>query len=85
MMLEGHSDRLNDEAKKLLNSIRRNALRMDELIVALLGLSKAGRQKMHMGDVDMGKLVKEVVNEIMHGSSEQTLVTAPSYLLRICR
>jgi light-regulated signal transduction histidine kinase (bacteriophytochrome) len=46
---------------------------MDELIVALLGLSKAGRQEMHVGDVDMGKLVKEVVDEIMHGSSEQTI------------
>jgi signal transduction histidine kinase len=73
MVLVDQSDRLNDKVKELLNSILRNALRMDELIVSLLDLSKAARQEMHMADIDMEELVKEVGDEIMHGSSEQTL------------
>ncbi len=72
-VLADHSDGLDDKGKQLLNSIRQNTLRMDRLIVALLDLSKATRQEMHMGNIDMEELVKEVVAEIMHGSSEQTL------------
>jgi light-regulated signal transduction histidine kinase (bacteriophytochrome) len=46
---------------------------MDELIIALLDLSKAARREMQVRNINMEKLVKEVVDEIMHGSSEQTL------------
>jgi signal transduction histidine kinase len=69
MVLEDHAERLNDEGRKLLESIRRTTLRMDELIRALLDLSKVGRQEMHLRDINMLKLAKEVFDEILHDSS----------------
>jgi len=73
IVLEEHPDRLNDEAKKLLNSIRLSALKMDELIRALFDLSKAGRQEMHMGGINLEELVKETFHEIMQGCPERTI------------
>jgi PAS domain S-box-containing protein len=55
---------LNEEGIRLLREVQSNALKMGELIDALLDFSKLGRQPVTKSVIDMNTLVESVVNEI---------------------
>jgi len=55
---------LNEEGKRLLGNIRRNARRMGMLIDDLLSFSRLGRKELHKSPVDMRELVVEVLQEL---------------------
>ncbi|HEY9246968.1 MAG TPA: ATP-binding protein, partial [Candidatus Methanoperedens sp.] len=55
IVLNDNNDKLSDEDKKLLNSIQGHAKRMDKLVLALLDLSKIGRQDMRIDEIDIAK------------------------------
>jgi two-component system CheB/CheR fusion protein len=55
IVLKDYYDKLDDEGKKLLNSIQGHAKRMDKLVLALLDLSKVGRQEIMIDEIDMEK------------------------------
>lgn len=55
---------LDDESRRYLESISRGATRMGRLIDDLLAYSRMGRAGLMRGPVDMGALVREVVEEL---------------------
>ena len=58
---EDYADRLDDEGKDYLGRIQANALRMSELIDDLLKLSRLGREKLTIKQVDLSRLAYEVM------------------------
>jgi hypothetical protein len=75
-------DRLDEESRELVESIRRSALRMSDLINDLLTLSKASRQDLRVGHVDMQRLAEAVLGEVLPadelGRSDVTLGPLPA-------
>ncbi|MCF8223348.1 MAG: transporter substrate-binding domain-containing protein [Bacteroidales bacterium] len=63
-LLEDYYDKLDDEGKRLLSVIQKNAKKMDGLINDMLRLSRVARTDLHKADVDMYSLVKGVYNEV---------------------
>ena len=64
MLEEDYAAHLDDEGRRLLKVVRDNAGRMGRLIDDLLDFSRLGRQPMARHAVDMGALVREVVDEV---------------------
>jgi PAS domain S-box-containing protein len=65
---EEYSSKLDDEAKRITNVIKDNSLKMGQLIDDLLAFSRMTRQDIVKGNVNMEKLVQEVVADIIHTS-----------------
>jgi PAS domain S-box-containing protein len=61
---EDFEDKLDQEAKRLLEVIRHNAQRMGTLIDDLLSLSRLGRKEISLSSLDMNELVEGAVREI---------------------
>ncbi|HXE58060.1 MAG TPA: ATP-binding protein [Gemmatimonadales bacterium] len=64
ILAEEHGDRLDDEARQLLDVIRANTRRMGTLIDDLLAFSRLGRQGMSVAEVDMTALAREAFEEL---------------------
>ena len=64
ILLEDFTEKLDDEGRRVLNVIRSNTVRMGQLIDDILSFSRLGRIEMNVLDIDMGKLVRSVVNEL---------------------
>jgi two-component system sensor kinase len=73
IMLKDSSDRLDDKGRHLLNSIRGNTGRMDQLVLALLDLSKAGRQEMKIVEIDMGKAATLIADDLKAMGPERNI------------
>lgn len=67
ILIEDYQDKLDDEGVRLLNIVRENTHKMGQLIDDILMLSRAGRQKMNMSDIDMEDLFKTVYNQVIQG------------------
>ena len=63
-VLEDYSEKLDDEGKRLLNIIRTNTQKMDELITDILGLSRVSRTEMKLSRIDMTTLVNSIYHEL---------------------
>lgn len=63
IVLEDYSQQLNEEAIRLLQVIKTNAVRMGQLIDDLLKLSRIGRQELAVMPVDMHQLVGAILDE----------------------
>jgi PAS domain S-box-containing protein len=63
IILEEYGDKYDAEGKRLLNIIRGNTQKMQELIDALLTLSRLGRKEIEVLDIDMTGIVKELFDE----------------------
>jgi signal transduction histidine kinase len=63
-LLDDHADRLDDGAKDLLRRIQAAARRMNALIEDLLQLSKISQAPIRRSAVDLGRLAREVVDEL---------------------
>jgi light-regulated signal transduction histidine kinase (bacteriophytochrome) len=64
MLEEDHGARLDEDAKRCLTVVRREAGRMAELIDDLLAFSRLGREQFKARAIDMTALVQEVVAEL---------------------
>lgn len=64
LLAEG-ADRLDEDGRRHLFAIRRNVRRMSELVESLLSLSRAGRQPLRTGPIDMERLARSVLDELM--------------------
>ena len=60
---EDYNDKLDDEGKRLLNVIKFNTKKMDQLISDLLNLSRITRTEMNSVEIDMHKLAKSIFEE----------------------
>jgi signal transduction histidine kinase len=61
---EDLGDKLNEEDKRTLDTIIQNASKMSKLIDDLLEFSKLGRKELVKRDIDVGHLVKGIVDEL---------------------
>jgi len=65
MLEEDYGDRLDEEAVRYLSVIRANSKRMGLLIDDLLAFSRLGRQDLAKGELNMNRLVQEVIDEAL--------------------
>lgn len=63
IITDEYSDKLDEDAKRMLNNIIQNANRMGQLIDDLLNFSRLGRKELVMHDTDMNALAIEIINE----------------------
>ncbi|VVB84695.1 Methanogenesis regulatory histidine kinase FilI [uncultured archaeon] len=73
VILEDYTEKVDDEGKRYLNIIRDNTQKMGQLIDDLLTLSRLGRKQMEISEIDMGKLAKEVFDELKAAAPERTV------------
>ncbi|MEO6454507.1 MAG: ATP-binding protein [Ginsengibacter sp.] len=64
VLVEDYLEKLDDEAKGVLDEIIRNSKKMGELIDNLLEFSRIGKQQISMVNVDMQELLDTVVTEL---------------------
>jgi signal transduction histidine kinase len=73
ILLEDYADRLDDEGRRLLNIVRANTCRMDDLIGDILSFSRMSRHEMASAEVDMAGLVREVFAELRQAAPNRVL------------
>ena len=71
---EEHSADINEEGRRYLSIIRKNAVKMGNLIDDLLAFSRLNRKKMVVDLIDMDKLVREVIREVSGKSSRAKIL-----------
>lgn len=64
ILLEDYADKLDAEGQRLLQMIRRNMQRMNQLIDDLLAFSRVSRQELKMSAICMEDLINAVVEEL---------------------
>jgi signal transduction histidine kinase len=64
ILLDDYADKLDDEAKRLLNVVRDNTVKMGQLIDDILKFSRSGRTEIIFSEIDMEKLAREVFEEL---------------------
>jgi signal transduction histidine kinase/CheY-like chemotaxis protein len=62
-VLEGYEAKLDQEGKRLLNLIRSNTRKMDQLITDILALSRVTRSEHKVSKIDMNKMVISMYSE----------------------
>jgi PAS domain S-box-containing protein len=66
-------DKLDDEGKRLLSVIRTNTQIMQNLISALLMLSKTNKKELEMVQIDMQELARETYTDIASAEAQQKI------------
>ena len=61
---ESEGTTLSDEGREMLGRVKRNALRMGELIDDMLNFARIGRGALSLGKVSLGETAAEVVQEL---------------------
>jgi signal transduction histidine kinase len=64
ILLDDYGDRLDQEGKRYLDILQREARRMGQLIDDILALSRLGRLEMHFSSFEMTELCQEVFKEL---------------------
>lgn len=73
ILQEDYGSKLDPEAQRLIDVVRRNSQRMGQLIDDLLGFSRLGRTELQVAPVDMAGLVEEVITEARQDDTSQRL------------
>ncbi len=63
-LLEDYAGKLDEDGKRFIAVIRKNATKMDRLILDLLSLSRVSRTDMNLIQVDMGEIAASMFSEI---------------------
>jgi len=82
-LLKGYGDGLDDEGRRLLHVVRKEALRMGTLIDELLAFSRMGRREMAWQALDMDAMVRRVVDELRTAEAERIMEFSLSPLPRV--
>ncbi|WP_129782199.1 ATP-binding protein [Peristeroidobacter soli] len=72
MALNSEGERLSDESRRCLKSVVESGLRMNRMVDDLLQFSRKGRQALHIVEVDMHSLVREIWDELIHETNAAT-------------
>ncbi len=64
ILLNGYSERLDDEGNRLFGLVRKNAKTMAQLINDMLAFAKAGRQELILKDVDLDTLARDIWHDL---------------------
>jgi light-regulated signal transduction histidine kinase (bacteriophytochrome) len=62
---EDYMEKLDENGKRVLDIVQRNALKMNELIENLLEFSKVGKRELRKSEIDTEKLVQRVIEEVL--------------------
>ncbi len=73
VVLNDHYEKLDDEGRRLLKIIQKNTERMEQLISALLNLSKIGRQEMRIDEIDMETATNLIADDLKAALPERTI------------
>ena len=79
-VLEDYMEKLDDEGKRLLNIIRTNTRKMDQLITDILALSRVSRTEMKLSRIDMTTLVNSIYHESASPEIQEKFVFSVSAL-----
>ena len=71
ILLEDHSDRLDQEGSRVLSVITSNVQKMGQLIDDLLAFSRLDRKEMKTSKVDMNQLTHELIDEFKSDLGER--------------
>ncbi|MDD5260795.1 MAG: PAS domain S-box protein [Methylacidiphilales bacterium] len=74
---------LSEKSSMHLTTISQSANRMGNLIDDLLSFSRAGRAELQMTDVNLGELVREILNDFQAESNERNIVWKIDLLPRV--
>jgi two-component system sensor kinase len=64
ILLQDYMNTLDNEGKRLLNIVSNNTRKMGQLIDDILSFSRVGRKEIGLSEINMGKLVKDVLGEL---------------------
>ena len=64
ILLEDYGTGIGEGGKELIHTIQYNAARMNQFIADILELSRVGRAKLIVNELDVGRLVEEAVREV---------------------
>jgi two-component system, sensor histidine kinase and response regulator len=73
MILKDHGEAFNEEARRKFKVIQDSVISMDQLILGILALSRAGRQELTFKLLDIRDIVQAVVNELLHTADKEHL------------
>ena len=73
ILLEDHAHRLDDEGRRLLQIVIADSRRMGRLIDDLLAFSRLGRGDLSLSEVDLHRLVNQVVAELEKATAGRSL------------
>ncbi len=73
ILLDEHSEKFDDEAKRLFDIVRTNTRKMDQLISDVLAFSRMGRKEMSTSKIDMGELANEVLGELKNEADKRNV------------
>jgi light-regulated signal transduction histidine kinase (bacteriophytochrome) len=73
MIVEGHVQRLDHEARGYLERVRAASQRMSRLIDDLMNLSRIARMELKRERVDLSRLALEVVAELQEGDPQRAV------------
>ncbi len=84
ILLDEHGDTLNDDGKDLVERMRRASRRLDELIGALLALSRITRTEIRWENVNLSEIAREVAASLQCSEPERkvTFDIAPDLIVR---
>ena len=74
ILLEDYDEKLDEEGRRVLNTIGQTTKKMKELIDDLLALSRLGRQEIEASTVNMESLARNVFEELKATVPEQDLL-----------
>lgn len=81
ILVEENSSQLDEAGQDYLKRIKASATRMNDIINAMLMLSRASRQEMHIQDIDLHDLAWVVIKELrMHNPEREVKVIIPKGL-----
>jgi len=81
ILVEDYAGRLDEEGRRVVGVIRREAARMGQLIDDLLAFSRVGRAQMRSVEIDMTALARTVFAECAAEAAERKIQFAPNPLL----
>lgn len=76
ILVEDHADALDEEGRRVVEVIQRNVGKLNRRIVALLDLSRVGRQPLDLTDVDMLDAARRAWADITGPDTDATLSIA---------
>jgi PAS domain S-box-containing protein len=74
IVVDEYNDKFDDEGRRLLNVIRTNIKKMDQLIMELLELSRVGRTEIRNSRIDMTRLVHSIFTETVSPEVQQKFI-----------
>ena len=78
LLLQDYGERLDEQGKEYLRRICAATLRMSELIDGMIDLAQLSREPIHLGEVDLTRMVESIAKELKGAEPERNVVFTAS-------